>query len=130
MDSGTLDVPSRQRRLALASATRPRPRQARAKIKQRIARGDVSAAQVILVHQREVEGMPVADVLRSQRQWGSTRCRRFLLPLQIKETKTIGSLTERQRLALAAQLIGSGIGPPRSPPSDHPAPGEGSAWPR
>jgi hypothetical protein len=53
MDSGTLDVPSRQRRLALASATRPR--QARAKIKQRIARGDVSAAQVILVHQREVE---------------------------------------------------------------------------
>jgi hypothetical protein len=128
MDPGTLDVQSRQRRLALASATHAR--QARAEIKRRIARGDVSAAQVILVHQREVEGMPVADVLRSQRQWGSTRCRRFLLPLQIKETKTIGSLTERQRLALAAQLIGSGIGPPRSPPSDHPAPGEGSAWPR
>jgi hypothetical protein len=40
----------------------------------------------------------------SQRRWGGTRCRKFLAMFRISETKTVGSLTERQRRALAAQL--------------------------
>src|SRR4051812_8613289 len=102
MDSGSIDTQSHQRLDALARANRVR--QARAELKQRIAEGDVSAAQVILFHQWEVEGMPVGDVLTSQRHWGELRCRRFLIPLRVQETKTIGSMTERQRVGVAARL--------------------------
>ena len=48
--------------------------------------------------------MAIGDVLMSQRRWGGTRCRKFLAMFRISETKTVGSLTERQRQALAAQL--------------------------
>ena len=48
--------------------------------------------------------MAIGDVLMSQRRWGRTRCRKFLAMFRDPETKTIGSLTERQRAALAAQL--------------------------
>lgn len=48
--------------------------------------------------------MAIGDVLMSQRRWGSTRCRKFLMMFQLSETKSVGSLTERQRLALVAQL--------------------------
>jgi hypothetical protein len=102
MDPGTIDAQPRQRLEALARATRIR--QVRADLKRRIADGDVSAAEVILLRQWEVESMAIADVLRSQRQWGDTRCRRFLMPMRLQESKTLGSLTERQRLAVAARL--------------------------
>lgn len=97
-----VDAQADQRREALGRANRVR--QVRAELKRRIAGGEVSAAHTILLHQREVEGMPVAELLTSQRQWGETRCRRFLGALGLHEAKTIGSLTERQRLALAARL--------------------------
>jgi hypothetical protein len=102
MDSRTIDVQTRQRLEALARANRVR--QARAELKRRIADGHVSAADIILFHAREVEGMPVADVLTSQRQWGDTRCRRVLAAAGLKESKPIGSMTERQRLLLSARL--------------------------
>lgn len=102
MDSQTIEVQPHQRLEALARANRVR--QARAKLKRRIAHGDVSAGEVILFHQQEVDSMPVADVLTSQRHWGDMRCRRFLTPMRVSENKTIGSMTERQRRALAAQL--------------------------
>jgi hypothetical protein len=108
LDPGTIDVRPRQRLLALARANRVR--QARAELKRRIADGDMSAAEVILFHERELEGMPLADVLTSQQGWGSTRCRRFLIPMRVEGAKTIGSLTERQRLALATQLTARGMG--------------------
>jgi hypothetical protein len=102
MDSGTIDVQIPQRVKALARANRVR--QARAELKRRIAGGHVSAAEVILFHPSELEGMPVADVLMSQRYWGGTRCRRLLLAAGLHENKPIGSMTERQRRALAARL--------------------------
>ena len=42
----------------------------------------------------------------SQRRWGATRCRKFLIRNQISETKPLISLTERQRRLLASQLGG------------------------
>ena len=102
MNPGTIDVQPRQRLDALARATRIR--QVRARLKRRIADGQVSAAEVILLHQWEVASMPVAELLKSQRYWGNERCRRFLTPMRLHENKTIGSMTERQRLALAARL--------------------------
>lgn len=81
-----------------------RVRLARAELKRRIAEGETSAGEVILTSPWEAESMAVGDVLMSQRRWGGTRCRKFLAMFQISETKTVGSLTERQRIALAAQL--------------------------
>ncbi|HEX5146834.1 MAG TPA: hypothetical protein VFV85_07405 [Conexibacter sp.] len=81
-----------------------RVRLARAELKRRIADGDVTAAEVILTSPWEASSMAIGDVLMSQRRWGGTRCRKFLAMFRISETKTIGSLTERQRHAIAAQL--------------------------
>ena len=45
--------------------------------------------------------MTVADLLTSQRRWGHTRCRKFLQCVPMSENKTVGSMTDRQRHALA-----------------------------
>jgi hypothetical protein len=79
-------------------------RLARAELKRRVAAGEVSAAEVILECPWEAGSMPVADLLTSQRRWGATRCRRLLAGIPITETKAIGALTDRQRLALAQVL--------------------------
>jgi hypothetical protein len=46
----------------------------------------------------------VGDLLISQRRWGTTRCRRFLARNNITETKSIGTLTQRQKNLLAQSL--------------------------
>jgi hypothetical protein len=81
-----------------------RVRLARAELKRRIADGEVTAGEVILSSPWEASSMAIGDVLMSQRRWGGTRCRKFLAMFRISETKTVGSLTDRQRQALAAQL--------------------------
>jgi hypothetical protein len=105
MTQGTTSVQPDQRLHALARANRVR--EVRAVLKRRIAAGQLSAAEVILRHRWEVESMPVAEVLASQRSWGNARCRRFLTAVRLSERKTIGSMTERQRLAVAARLDAS-----------------------
>lgn len=102
MDGLVTIPPGPQHLRALERANRVRL--ARAELKRRIADGELSAAEVILTSPWEAESMAIADVLMSQRRWGGTRCRKFLAMFQISETKTVGSLTERQRRALAAQL--------------------------
>lgn len=79
-------------------------RLARAELKRRIADGELSAAEVILSPPCAALSWSIGDLLMSQRRWGSTRCRKFLLRSQITENKTIGALTERQRNLLADQL--------------------------
>ena len=79
-------------------------RLARADLKRRIADGQVPAAEVILTSPWEAESMAVADILMSQRRWGRTRARRFLAGIQMSETKTLGSMTERQRHAVARAI--------------------------
>jgi hypothetical protein len=92
--------PQRLRALEQANAVRL----ARAELKRRIAEGEVSAAEVILGCPDEARRWTLADLLVSQRRWGSTRCRKFLERNNISEIKPIGALTERQRLLLAGQL--------------------------
>ena len=72
-------------------------RLARADLKRRIATGELPAAEVILQCPWEAQSMTVADLLMSQRRWGESRCRKLLAQLQMSETKTLGSLTDRQR---------------------------------
>lgn len=81
-----------------------RVRLARADLKRRVSAGRVSAGEVILRCPWEAESMDISELLMSQRRWGRARCRRLLLGLGLPENKQIGTLTERQRVALAAAL--------------------------
>ena len=87
---------------ALAKANEVRL--ARAELKRRVAIGDIAAAEVILTSPWEAETMTVSDLLLSQRRWGNQRCRKLLAQVPLTESKTIGTMTERQRVALAALL--------------------------
>ena len=100
---------------ALAQANRVRL--ARAELKRQVADGELSVADVVLDCPWEAESMTIADLLMSQHRWGRTRCRRFLVSIPMTETKTIGSMTDRQRRALAGRLSGETTGrrPTRSP---------------
>jgi hypothetical protein len=66
--------------------------------------GAVSVAEVILNVPWEAASMTIAELLTSQRQWGTIRSRKFLTGIGIAETKTIASLTERQRSLLATMV--------------------------
>ena len=79
-------------------------RLARAELKRNLAMDEIHAAEVILDPPSEVESMAVADLLMSQRRWGQIRCRKVLSQIPMSERKTVGSMTERQRGALAAML--------------------------
>ena len=82
-------------------------RLARAELKRKVAANQIDVANVIIDCPWEAESMAVGDLLMSQRRWGQTRCRKFLVQIPITEMKTIGSMTRRQRLALAELLRGA-----------------------
>jgi hypothetical protein len=81
-----------------------RVRLARAELKRRVAAGDVSVSDVVLESAWEARSMELSELLMSQKRWGRERCRRLLLALGIPENKQVGTLTDRQRGALAAML--------------------------
>ena len=87
---------------ALARANRVR--RARAALKRGVAAGERCAADVIIEAPWEAESMPLSELLAAQRRWGLTRTRRFLMPLEISESKHIGTLTPRQRMLIASGL--------------------------
>jgi hypothetical protein len=95
-------TPAPQHLQALQRANRVRL--ARAELKRRVAAGELSAAEVIARSPWEAESMTLAELLTAQRRWGHTRARKFLAAIPVSETKTVGSLTERQRGALATAL--------------------------
>jgi hypothetical protein len=86
-------------------------RLARAELKRAIARGDMDAAEVVRSCPWETESMTIAELLTSQRRWGRTRARKFLVPLALNENKQLGTLTERQRRMLAQELVTRSTGP-------------------
>ena len=100
--SATIDAGQEQHLQALEYANRVRL--ARARMKRRIAAGELSAAEVILSCPWQAHSMSISDLLMSQKRWGRTRCRKFLQSIGLLESKTVGSLTQRQRLTLAALL--------------------------
>jgi hypothetical protein len=81
-----------------------RVRLARAELKRRVAAQATTVADVILDCPWEAESMALSDLLMSQRRWGRARCRRVLLSLGLPENKQIGTMTDRQRRALASTL--------------------------
>lgn len=100
---GTARVEADQQHLkALDRANRVRL--ARAKLKRLVAAQRLQAHEVILECPWEAHSMEISDLLMSQKRWGRARCRRLLLSLSVPENKEIGTLTERQRTALASHL--------------------------
>ena len=98
----TTTITAPQHMQALAQANKVRL--ARAELKRRIAQGEMTVAEVVLDSPWEAETMSISDLLMSQRRWGMTRCRKLLQTIPMTETKTVGSMTDRQRNALASQL--------------------------
>ena len=108
MDVIAARAPQHMRALEQAN----RVRLARAELKRQIADGARTVADVIVECPWEAESMTISDLLMSQHRWGRTRCRRFLGSIQMSETKTIGSMTARQRTSLAARLNGEPVHDP------------------
>ncbi len=104
-ESAGSDV-GQQRFQALERANRVRL--ARADIKEKVRDDQLSAAEVVLSCPWQIHGMSISDLLMSQRRWGLSRCRRLLMSVGIPEDKRIGTLTERQRVALVAVLEAKG----------------------
>jgi hypothetical protein len=105
--SATIDAGQEQHLQALEYANRVRL--ARARMKRRIAAGELSAAEVVLSCPWQAHSMSISDLLMSQKRWGRARCRRLLVSLGVPENKQVGTLTERQRLALAAVLTAKNV---------------------
>ncbi len=108
-DAMMIHAPQHLRALAKANEVRL----ARAGLKRRVSDGELTVADVILDMPAEADTMPVLDLLMSQRRWGLTRCRKFLRDVPMSENKTLGSMTARQRTAVAAMLAATGAGAPR-----------------
>ena len=100
--TATLDA-EQQHLQALRHANRVRL--ARAEMKRRIAAGDLPVSEVVLECPWQTESMSISDLLMSQKRWGRARCRRLLLSIGVPENKEIGTLTDRQRLALVSMLL-------------------------
>ena len=81
-----------------------RVRLARAEMKRGIASGQLRVVDVIVDCPWQVESMSISDLLMSQKRWGRARCRRLLTSIGIPENKQVGTLTERQRSAVADVL--------------------------
>lgn len=81
-----------------------RVRLARASLKRAVAAGQLDAAEIVRDCPWEVVSMTVGELLRSQRRWGRTRARKFLLTLALNENRELGRLTQRQRAVLATEL--------------------------
>jgi hypothetical protein len=79
-------------------------RHARAAVKREIAEGTISASEVILSPTPDFASMDVFALLMSQRSWGRIRSLKFLKSVPLSETKTVGSMTNRQRRLLVDRL--------------------------
>ena len=103
MPAPSTAVPARPQHLkALERANKVRV--ARAELKRRVASGEVDAADVVLFCPWEADTMQLGELLMSQRRWGSSRSRKILARLSMSETRSVGSMTNRQRLLLASLL--------------------------
>jgi hypothetical protein len=104
-----------------------RVRLARAEMKRCVAAGELTVAEVIRSAPWQAKRMNISELLMSQKRWGRARCRRLLLAIGIPENKAIGTLTERQRVALCGTLDAREIGAPASPAPRAAFPSTGAA---
>lgn len=80
-------------------------RLARAELKRKVGEGAATVEEIVRTCPWEAASMTIAELLTSQRRWGISRCSKFLAGIGMPETKTVGSMTERQRTLLATLLV-------------------------
>jgi hypothetical protein len=100
--TATLVASQPQHILALRRANEVRL--ARAELKREVGKGAITVGEVILNIPWEAASMTIAELLTSQRRWGTTRSSKFLEDIGMPETKTVESMTERQRSLLATMV--------------------------
>ena len=109
----SVTIPASARQMLMAGVTSVRdlaaPAAAVLDVKRQVAEGETSVAEVVLRCPWEADSMAISDLLMSQHRWGRTRCRRFLTSIPMSETKTIGTMTDRQRNELARMLSGDRV---------------------
>ena len=101
-DATAAIAPAPQHMQALQRANKVRL--ARAALKRNVAQGAIPVSDVILTCPWEAASMTIAELLGSQRRWGTTRSSKFLAQIGLPETKTVGSMTTRQRAVLATMV--------------------------
>jgi hypothetical protein len=79
-------------------------RAARSELKRQVRSGEMAAAEVVLRCSRDTETMTVGTLLLSQPGWGTKRSAVMLHSMCLLQSKTLGSLSERQRVMLASVL--------------------------
>ncbi len=100
-ETATIDA-GQQHLRALEHANRVRL--ARADMKRGIASGRLGVVDVIVDCPWQAESMSISELLMSQKRWGRARCHRLLMSIGIPENKQVGTLTDRQRSAVADVL--------------------------
>ncbi len=125
LSNAVVDDQAQQQLVALRQANRVRV--ARAELKRKVAKEELSVAEIVVSCPWEAASMEIGDLIRSQRRWGAARCRRLLVSVGLPENKHVGTLTDRQRKVLAAVLSAApaeGSGPSSELPvhraSSHP----------
>jgi hypothetical protein len=98
----TTPAPEQQHMVALRRANAIRL--ARATLKHRVAGGELTAAEVVAEPPECALSMSMMELLCAQHRWKTVRARRFLTEVGMAEQKKLGTLTMRQRIALAALL--------------------------
>jgi hypothetical protein len=94
------NAPQHMRALERANVVRL----ARAELKRQIAAQETTVAEVVVTRPWQAERMPVSELLISQKRWGRARAHRLLQSIGLSENKAMGTLTDRQRVVLAAVL--------------------------
>ncbi|MDQ3608381.1 MAG: hypothetical protein M3459_05700 [Actinomycetota bacterium] len=79
-------------------------RLARVHTRRQVTAGKLSVGEVILTCPRELRTMTVFELLTAQRRWGDKRSRDLLAEVELPETKSLGTMTERQRRLVADRL--------------------------
>jgi hypothetical protein len=113
MPNAATKAPGPQHLRALARANEVRL--ARAELKRRVLEQELTVAEIVLDPPAAAENMTVADLLMSQKRWGHQRCRKFLAMIPMSEARTVGTMTLRQRHAVAAALEAMAGAEPRTP---------------
>jgi hypothetical protein len=77
----------------------------RAQLKREIKAGEVKVSEVLDLPIPEwLRGEVLGRFIRQMPRFGPDRMRRFLIPLNLPELKTLGGLTYRQRTLLVREL--------------------------
>lgn len=79
-------------------------RLARAQTRREVAAGELGVGEVVLSCPKELRTMTVFELLTAQRRWGRKRSRDLLAEVGLPETKSLGTMTERQRRLVADRL--------------------------